>query len=47
MPDPLVGTMEADIPDGVYHVTADGSVDYSADADGQVHGFDILELRNL
>lgn len=47
MPDPLAGIMEGDIPDGVYHVTADGSVDYSADADGQVHGFDILEIRNL
>lgn len=31
MPDPLAGA----IPDGVYHVTADGNADYSADADGQ------------
>ena len=35
IPDPLAGAMEGDIPDGVYHVTADGSADYSADADGQ------------
>ena len=35
MPDPLAGAMEGNIPDGVYHVTADGSADYSADADGQ------------
>ena len=35
MPDPLAGAMEGAIPDGVYHVTADGNVDYSADADGQ------------
>lgn len=27
--------MEGAIPDGVYHVTADGNADYSADADGQ------------
>ncbi len=31
MPDPLAGAMEGDIPDGVYHVSADGSVDYSSD----------------
>ena len=35
MPDPLAGAMEGAIPDGVYHVTADGNADYSADADGQ------------
>ena len=35
MPDPLAGAMEGNIPDGVYHVTADGNADYSADADGQ------------
>lgn len=35
MPDPLAEAWEGDIPDGVYHVTADGSVDYSADADCQ------------
>ena len=35
MPDPLAGIMEGAIPDGVYHVTADGDADYSADADGQ------------
>lgn len=35
MPDPLAGAMEVAIPDGVYHVTADGDADYSADEDGQ------------
>ena len=35
LPDPLAGAMEEAIPDGVYHVTADGNADYSADADGQ------------
>ena len=35
LPDPLAGAMEGAIPDGVYHVTADGNADYSADADGQ------------
>lgn len=35
MPDPLAEAWEGDIPDGVYHVTADGDADYSADADGQ------------
>ena len=35
MPDPLSGAMEGDIPDGVYHVTADGSADYSSNPDGQ------------
>ena len=35
MPDPLTGAMEGEIPDGVYHVTADGDADYSAGPDGQ------------
>nr|WP_325195982.1 hypothetical protein [uncultured Oscillibacter sp.] len=33
--DPLKEPIESDIPDGVYHVTADGSKDYFSDSGGQ------------
>ena len=47
MPDPLAGIMEGAIPDGVYHVTADGDADYSADADGQYMGLKFWSYENF